>query len=73
MSHHSYEPSDGGIRVWFWEINNGLYMLLTRLYPIFCDMMHEIDDFISEQATFRGLKFQVLHPKPVKDKNPHVM
>ena len=72
MSHHSYEPSDGGIRVWFQEIDNGLYMLLARLYPIFHDVMHEIDDLISEQATFRGLKFQVLCPKPVED-NPHAM
>ena len=72
MSHHSYEPSDQSIGVRFWKISNGLHMLLTRLHPILHDMMCEINNFMSEQATFGGLKFQMLHLKPVKD-NPHVV
>ena len=66
MSHHPHKPSDGGIRIWFWEV------LLASLYPIFRDMMCEVGDFISEQITFGGFELQMLCSKPVKD-NPHVM
>ena len=72
MSHHPHKPSDGGIRIWFWEVNNSLHVLLTRLYSVFHDMMCEIGDFISEQIIFGGFELQMLCSKPVKD-NPHVM
>ena len=52
MAHHSYEPSDQGVRVRFWEISDGLHMLLTELHPILHDTMCEKNNFIMKQATF---------------------
>ena len=72
MSHHPHKLLDGGIRIWFWEVNNSLHVLLTRLYPISRDMMCEVGDFISEQITFGGFELQMLCSKPVKN-NPHAM
>ena len=71
MAHHPYKPSDGGVRVWFWKIGDGLHMFLTGLYPVLHDMMCEKNNFITEQAALRWFQFQMFHSEPVKD-DPHV-
>ena len=70
MAHHPYKPSDGGVRVWFPEIDDGLYMFLTGLHPVLHDMMCEKNNFIMEQAALRWLQFQMFCSEPVKD-DPH--
>ena len=72
VSYHPHKPSNGGVRFWFWEVNNSFYMLLTRLYPILHDVMCEVCNFILEQVAFGGFEFQVLSPEPVKY-DPHVV
>ena len=64
--------SDGGVRVWFREIGDGLHMFLTGLHPILHDMMCKENNLITEQAAFRWLQFQMFHSEPVKD-DPHAM
>ena len=51
VPYHPHKPLDRGIGIWLWEVNDGLDMLLTRLYSILCDVMHEVCDFIVEQVT----------------------
>ena len=58
MANHSYELSDGGVRVGFWDhLSDCLHLLFTGLHPILCDMMCKKNNFIMEQATFGWLKF----------------
>ena len=72
VSYHPYKLSNGGVTVWFWEVNNSFYMLLARLYPVLCDAMCKVCNLISEQVAFGGFEFQVLSPEPVKY-DPHVV
>ena len=58
MAHHSYKLSDGGVRVWFWEISDGLHMLFTGLHPILCDTMCKEDNFIMNRLHLDGLSFR---------------
>ena len=51
VPYHPHKPLDRGIGIWLWEVNDGLDMLPTRLYPFLRDAMHEVCDFITEQVT----------------------
>ena len=72
MPHHPNELLDGGIGIRLQEFNNSLHMFLTRLHPIFGDVVCEVCDLVMEQAAFRGFKLQVLCSKPIKY-NPHTL